>query len=226
MKRTIKSISSIWLRLRFFASDLAGDCRGVVAVEFAMIAPLMLVLFFGTVEIGSGVAVYRKITLVSRTLSDLTSQSSYVLTSDQTNFFCASDAILYPYSYGSTSAGNPVPTSATVSELYVDPTTLQARVQWSTSATITMVSGGCNATLGAGRTVSSVVAIPSQLATGGTYLILSEVSFLYQPSVGYVLSSAGVNVSDTAYTRPRQTSCVFLNPAVIPVPNGTPCPTL
>ena len=43
-----------------------------------MIVPIMLVMFFGTVEISSGVAVDRKVRLVARTLSDLTSQSSSV----------------------------------------------------------------------------------------------------------------------------------------------------
>ena len=65
----------IWLRMRRSALDLPGDRRGVAAIEFAMIVPLMLVLFFGTVEFSSGVAVDRKVTLMARTLSDLTSQN-------------------------------------------------------------------------------------------------------------------------------------------------------
>ncbi len=40
-----------------------------------MIVPVMLVLFFGTDEFSSGVAVDRKVTLMARTLSDLTSQN-------------------------------------------------------------------------------------------------------------------------------------------------------
>jgi Flp pilus assembly protein TadG len=40
-----------------------------------MIVPMMLVMLFGTIEVSSGVAVNRKVTLVARTLSDLTSQS-------------------------------------------------------------------------------------------------------------------------------------------------------
>ena len=36
----------------------------------------MLVLFFGTLEFSSGVAVDRKVTLVARTLSDLTTQQN------------------------------------------------------------------------------------------------------------------------------------------------------
>jgi hypothetical protein len=51
-----------------------------------------------------------------------------------------------------------------VSELYVDPATLQAR-QWSKA-----YQGG------AARTV--VTSVPSALLVGNTYLVFSEVSFL------------------------------------------------
>ncbi len=60
--------------------------------------------------------------------------------------------------------------------------------------------------LGSGRAVSSTVAIPSQLVTGGTYLIFSETTQPYKPTVGYVMAPAGVNLSDVSYTRPRQSS--------------------
>ena len=199
----MKSKLKMWFRARRSIPDLIGDRSAVAAIEFALIVPIMLVMFFGTVEMSSGVAVDRKVTLVARTLSDLTSQATSVADTDMTNFFTASGAILTPYS--------PTPTQAKLSELYVDPSTLQARVQWSKSATLD--SSG-NVTLAAGRAVSSIVAIPSQLAVAGTYLIFSEVSYLYTPTVGYVMGHAGVNLSDVAYTRPRQSTCVFSSPAI------------
>jgi Flp pilus assembly protein TadG len=199
----MKSKLKMWFRARRSIPDLIGDRSAVAAIEFALIVPIMLVMFFGTVEFSSAVAVDRKVTLVARTLSDLTSQATSVADTDMTNFFTASGAILTPYS--------PTPTHAKLSELYVDPSTLQARVQWSKSATLD--SSG-NVTLAAGRAVSSIVAIPSQLAVAGTYLIFSEVSYLYTPTVGYVMGHAGVNLSDVAYTRPRQSTCVFYSPAI------------
>jgi Flp pilus assembly protein TadG len=97
---TMTRIARSWLRLRLAAVGLATDCRGVAATEFVMIVPLMLVMFFGTVEFSSGVAVDRKVTLVARTLSDLTSQSptTGVTDTDLSNFFAASIGILTPYS--------------------------------------------------------------------------------------------------------------------------------
>jgi Flp pilus assembly protein TadG len=157
-------------------------------------------LFFGTVEISSGVAVDRKVTLMARTLADLTSQTLSVANSDLTNFFELSTAIMTPYSG--------TPAQATISELYVDPKTLQARVEWSQGAVP--------------RTTSSPVSIPTGLAVGGTYLIFSEVSYLYVPAVGYVMAKAGITLHDVAYTRPRQSLCVFY-PTTSPLPAN--CPT-
>ena len=195
-------MSSIWLRVRRSALDLLEDCRGIAATEFAVIVPVMLVMFFGMVEFSSGVAVDRKVTLMARTLSDLTSQSLSVDGTALNNFFAASTGIMTPYS--------PTPTKSTITELWVDPSTLKARVQWSQGTTP--------------RATSSTVTIPTALAVGGTYLIFSEVSYLYKPTIGYVMAKAGVNLSDVAYMRPRQATCViYPTPATGSLPN---CPQL
>jgi Flp pilus assembly protein TadG len=195
------SISDIWFRVRRAAVRLSKDCRGVAATEFVMIVPLMLTMFFGVVEFSSGVAVDRKVTLVARTLSDLTSQSTTVTDTDLSNFFAASVGILTPYSA--------TPTQSTITELYVDPTTHKARVQWSKASTFN--SSG-NVVLGSSsHSPGDIVTIPAALAVDGTYLIWSEVSYKYVPAVGYLMAKAGVTLSDLTYTRPRQSSCVMYN---------------
>jgi Flp pilus assembly protein TadG len=197
----MKTMSRMLFRVRHVGRDLLADCRGIAAVEFAMIVPIMLVVFFGTVEFSSGVAVDRKVTLMSRTLSDLTSQSISVADTDLSNFFAAGTAIMTPYS--------PTPISSTITELWVN-SSLQARVQWSKGS--------------APLAVSSVVTIPSQLAVANTYLIYSQVSYLYVPTIGYVMAKGGVNLSDVAFTRPRQSTCV-----IYPTPSSgssmPACPT-
>jgi Flp pilus assembly protein TadG len=196
------SILPIWLRIRRTAARMLVDRSGIAATEFAVIVPVMLVMFFGTVEFSSGVAVDRKVTLMARTLSDLTSQSTSVNDTDLAGFFAASKGIMTPYS--------PTPTLSTISELYVVPGTLAVKVQWSKGSTP--------------RAAGSTITIPAELKVGGTYLIFSEVSYLYVPAVGKVMAAAGVNLSDVAYTRPRQSTCVFYP---TPASGTTPaCPTL
>jgi Flp pilus assembly protein TadG len=221
------SMSGVWLRLRRCAADMPANCSGVVATEFAVIVPIMLAMFFGTVEFSSGVAVDRKVTIIARTLSDLTSQSppptaqspsATVYDSDLQNIFTASISILKPYSS--------TPANATISEIYIDSAGV-ARVQWSKSATIAANATQATLTMST-RNPTDVIVVPPQLSVNKTYLILSEVTYLYTPTIGYVMKTA-VNLADVAYTRPRQVVCVVYatpnphQPAPDPV-TGQPCP--
>jgi Flp pilus assembly protein TadG len=209
------SMSPIWFHLRRRALQLLADCRGVAAIEFAFIVPLMLVMFFGTVEFSSGVAINRKVTLVAKAVSDLTSQTA--LPVDDTylqNVFTAGIAILKPYSA--------TPIQATLSEIYVDSNQI-ATIQWSRAATISS-NTATQATLAtsarhAGDIVTSTV--PPGLLVKQTYLIFSEVGYLYTPVVDYMMRSApSIPLNDVAYTRPRQLPCVTYNA----LPAGG-CPT-
>jgi Flp pilus assembly protein TadG len=221
------SISPIWLRGRRCIADMLADCRGIAATEFAVIVPIMLVLFFGVVEFSSGVAIDRKVTLIARTLSDLTSQtppltqqatSATILDSDLQNIFTAGIATMYPYP--------PALVKATISEIYVD-TNQRATIQWSRAATI--ATGATQATLATSShaptdVVTSIV--PPALLIRQTYLIYSEVSYIYTPTVGYVMKAA-VNLADVGYSRPRQVVCVVYgtpNPTQPAPVNGVPCP--
>jgi Flp pilus assembly protein TadG len=208
----VTSMFKIWLRARRLADNLLGDNSGIAATEFAMIVPLMLVMFFGTVEFSSGVAVNRKVTLVARTLSDLTSQSTSVSDVELGNFGQTGKAILTPY---------PAATlQSTITELYVDPTTLKARVQWSRAMTVNSSGGVVLGT--SSHSQKDIVTIPSALLVGGTYLIWSEVSYNYVPAVGYLMAKTGINLRDLTYTRPRQSQCVDYPPPVLPALPCTP----
>jgi TadE-like protein len=112
----MKTISSMWLRTRRCIAELVSDRRGIAATEFAFIVPLMLVMFFGTVELCSGVASDRKVSLMARTLADLTSQNTAVTATQLQNFFNASNAIMWPYVPSPT----PNPVNTTITELYID----------------------------------------------------------------------------------------------------------
>ena len=54
----MRSIAKMWFRLGRAVPDLLADRRGMAAVEFAFILPVMMVMLFGTVEFSSGIAVW------------------------------------------------------------------------------------------------------------------------------------------------------------------------
>jgi Flp pilus assembly protein TadG len=190
---------------RMAASEFLADKRALAATEFAVIVPLMLVMFFGTVELSSGVAIDRKVTLIARTLSDLTSQSAGTVSdASLQNTFTASISIIAPY--------DDTPVNSTIAQIYIDANS-KAVIQWSKSAVIT--SGATQASLTSpppalapNTTVTTM--IPSTLLVPSTYLIFSQVSYTYTPSVKFVLTS-GITLSDVAFTRPRQVACISYN---------------
>ncbi|ABD06498.1 conserved hypothetical protein [Rhodopseudomonas palustris HaA2] len=204
----MKALVQIWVDARRCSMRLAKDRSGLAATEFAFIVPLMLLMFFATVELSAGIAVDRKVTLVSRTLSDLVSQATTVTDSDLKNVFAASYGVLAPY-----------PTStadATISEIYVNDAGV-AKVQWSKAATVAQSGSTATATLAtSSRKQGDTITIPDGLKVAKTYLIFSEVKYKYEPAVGYFVAKAGINLTDQTYTRPRQSTCVLYGTASCP----------
>jgi Flp pilus assembly protein TadG len=209
-------LNEIRRRLRRSARALRRDASGVAAVEFAMIFPLMLVAFFGTVEICAAVAIDRKVTLTARTISDLTSQQqSTVASANLTGIFTYGIYILAPYPTS--------PLKEQVSEIYVDSNG-KATIQWSQGATI---SGNTVTLVASSRNYNDDVTsvVPTALLVKQTYLIFSEIKYQYLPvGGGYVMAKTGINLSDVSYTRPRQSTCIVDTDVNKPVLVTGSCP--
>lgn len=84
--------------------SLARDARrlrtasaGVAAVEFTMILPFMIILYFGLTEVTPAINIKRKMSLVTRTLADLSARSPTLSKDQLKNIFSASTAIMRPY---------------------------------------------------------------------------------------------------------------------------------
>ncbi len=165
---------------------LGEDRRGVSAVEFAMILPLMVTLYLGSVEISQGVGIDRKVTLTTRTVADLASQVSSINNSDMTNMLNASAAVIAPY--------DPTKLKVTVSAVSIDANG-NAKIAWSDTYQ------------GTARAVGSSVTLPAALQIPNTQLIWSEVSYSYKPTIGYVVTGT-LNLSDQIYMRPRLSDTV------------------
>lgn len=70
---------------------------GVAAIEFAFILPVMLLLYFGMLDLTSLVVNNRKVTTVASAVADLTAQSrSTVLKSQVTDYMNVSNLVLNP----------------------------------------------------------------------------------------------------------------------------------
>ncbi len=173
--------ASLRLRMPGRFSRFVRDRRGVSAVEFAMLLPLMVTLFLGSVEISQGVGIDRKVTLTTRTVADLSSQVSSINNADMTNILNASTSVMSPYAISTL--------KITVSCITIDSSG-NAKITWSDTRN------------GTTRSVGSSVTLPSALAVPSTSLIWSEVSYGYTPTIGKVISGT-LNLADQIYMRPR-----------------------
>jgi Flp pilus assembly protein TadG len=71
--------------------------QGISAVEFALIAPLLIILYLGAIELSLLMEVDRRVTQTSASLGDLTARLSTVTDSDMAEMFAAAKVLMYPY---------------------------------------------------------------------------------------------------------------------------------
>ena len=69
----------------------------MAAVEFALLLPLMLTLYFGSVEFGDALTIDRKVTHVTSSLADLVTQAKTISNTDMQNILDATASIIIPY---------------------------------------------------------------------------------------------------------------------------------
>jgi Flp pilus assembly protein TadG len=164
---------------RFRIGSFKRDERAVSAVEFALLAPMMIGIYLGSVEISEGISVDRKVTLAAGAVANLAAQTSTLSTSDMTDILDATTDIIAPYSAS--------PLKITVSCINIDANK-SATVKWSVTRNGTLKSGS--------------VTLPTALQVANTQLLFGEVSYAYTPTIGHVIKSA-INLSDTMYMAPR-----------------------
>jgi len=172
-----------------FWKRLVQDRQGLALVEFAIIAPLFLLMFLSGYVLFDALSANRKVTTVARTVADLTTRYSSVTSSDLSTIMAASTQILWPYSSSHA--------TVRVSQLLVASGT-SATVVWSQAQNTTA------------RSVGSTVTIPSGLADTGSYLVLGEAGYAYTAPISYRGFST-MTLSQSIFMVPRKSSSIPLS---------------
>lgn len=73
------------------------DERGVAAMEFALILPVMLLLYFGVAELTVGMMANGRASHVASVVGDLVTQMPAVKQQDMTDIFLVADSIMKPF---------------------------------------------------------------------------------------------------------------------------------
>jgi len=168
-------------RRKSLFARLRDDPRGVSAVEFALLAPVMIAFYFGLAEFCQGYMAQKRMGHVSAVVADLVAQSEAIKASQMSDMFKVGDLVMKPFSS--------TPLKQRASSLTRD-TYGVVRVDWSQGSGMTP------------RTNGSTVVIPDGLIEKGESVIMTEATYDYDSPVDYLMPSV-TRFSQTYYLRPR-----------------------
>jgi len=171
-----------WMSSAKRCRSFKRDERGMTAIEFALVFPIMLVLYMGAVDISQVLTADRKVTSVASTTADLVAQAETLDAAGLTDIYEAARAILSPMSTADLSI---VVTSITIDD-DGDP-----EVDWS------------NAFNGTVRSSPGGLDIPAGMIVGGGSIVVAEVSYVYDGVIGEFVGT-DFQLTDTFYLRPRK----------------------
>ena len=199
-------------------------CRSAVAaVEFAIIIPVALLLYVGAAEVTDGVMASRRVTAVTKTLSDLVSLQGTTTqkTSTPTPGNAVSATTLSTLLTSATTILAPYPTSPltmTISAIDVTNTSAgtccSALVRWSYTQGGTLRPCVVQITALPSTSDYSPSQIPSGLLPSGTalpspyYIVVADVGYTYQPVMSKNIISFSPAMQRTQYMFPRATGQV------------------
>ncbi len=157
---------------------------GVSAVEFAFIAPLMVLIFFGCIELSFLMRADRRVTATAASLGDLTSRLASVTDADMHELYNAAAVMMQPYRASET--------RMRISSI-VDNGDGQKRIAWSDGHEMTA------------RAVGSLVVVPDGIVPSPGSVILTEIEYDYDSGISLIIDT-NITMGDTFYLRPRRVS--------------------
>ncbi len=187
---------------------------GVAAIEFAIIAPVVFVLFMGAVELSQAFTLDRRAMQVATSTADLVARANASITqTEMTDVMKVGGYIILPF-------------SSTLLE-----TTVRNVTSSPSSATTTKQSWYCtyNANGGGSNSCACNVAaytLPTGLVSTNDSVVVAQVRYFYTPLLfdtilKRTLTKTGTyyTISKTSYAKPRSQT------AMLQQSNGTPCPS-
>ena len=190
-----------------FSAKLQKDVKGIAAIEFAFIVPMLMMMFIGALEFGTALTVDRRVSMIASSVADLVSRKD--TTSDGELAFIASKiglSMMKPYDY--------LPVKIHIISVKADANNAAVTtVDWSAS-----FAGGAPI----GPAYSGSYAMPAGLMTKGSSMIVAEVTYDYTPTMFSKTAASGASNSSEVspgayqmkekfYLSPRTKSCVSLN---------------
>ena len=199
MPRAIRKVT-IWSRARKTARG-AANTDGTAAVEFALLLPVMITLFFGVVESSMALICRSDVSLMAATAGDLIAQANTASTADLSNIYSAAGTVLYPY-YDPAEPGSAKPTIRITSVVddgsgAVGQDHMTGKIAWTCTQS---GSGTLNPTT---RAVNDTVTLPQPLMTDKGSIIIAEIAYNYASPTTKIITGP-INFTNNFYAKPRR----------------------
>jgi Flp pilus assembly protein TadG len=183
-------------------SRLRADRRGIAAVEFALIAPLLLCVYFVSMELSLGLETSKKVNRIGSMVADLvTQQPGTIAKADLEAVMQLGQAVLQPYNRSN-------PTIVVTGIQITNDATPKVQVAWSRQIV--------NGTYSTPYVVNSLTTVPDQLKIKGTFLIRVTSTLGYVPlitwspeqkkTLGLFSAFDSISMGGTYYLRPRMSA--------------------
>jgi Flp pilus assembly protein TadG len=208
------AITGLAGRLHMLVRRYADSRDGVAAIEFAMIVPVLAIMFIGAVELSQAITVDRRVTQVASSTADLVARAEKQIAQNEiTDIMKVGGYILKPYAE--------TPVQIVIRNVTSSPT----------NATVAKQSWSCTYK-GAGQTQtcacsSTAYSLPANLVSTNDSVVISEVTYSYKPLIfdyfmkqGAPAGGSGTyTLAETIYLKPRGQAAMLLQA------NNTPCPS-
>ena len=184
--------------------DFISNQSGVAAIEFVLLVPIMLGLYFMLNETSNGLRAARKTTMVARIMADLATRPSNLSDADKNDIFASAGPILSPFPANKG--------SYRLTSIRFDATG-KGFVDWSevNGSGIGSAHARCTPTETRPTQPGLVpLSVPAGLKVANTSVVLAEALVKYTPIVGYNITGE-INLKDQLYMRPRTTDFVTRN---------------
>ena len=167
------------------ARHIASDERGSAMVDFALVLPILLMLFVGVVEVTNVLRLDRKVVAAAQTTADLITQRREVSDAQLNDFLRAAELILEPFPVSDFAVG--------ISGIRYHPSSGDPEVTWTKSRN--------------GGSVPNALTVAQGLGERGEGVVVVRVTYNYTPVFfDFVLSAT--EIEETAVMRPRRSQFV------------------
>ncbi len=187
-----QGFSAIWARAMRFCSDR----RGVAAIEFAFVVPVLLIMYFVTMEASQAIETSKKVSRVSSMVADLITQQQTIVAADIDAIMKIGTSTLLPYRRSA-------PTIIVTAIQIADTPALDVTFLWSRKV---------------GASAGGPIIVPPALRIRNTFLIRVQTILGYEPVItwsannskatGLTSAFSTINMSETYYLRPRRSTTI------------------